>query len=211
MARPNQSERTKRRIVEAAVGLIDSEGLEALSTRRLASELGIRGPTLYHYFADKEALLAAVREHLAVEIWAAVDSRIEKVPAGDWQQLLRGYVTGAVGAMSRHPNAVSLMALNPVSNRHTLESYDKILGRLTDSGWGLTTAWRVFLAAENLVLSAALEVGAPDFSPEPDRTEGLPHIGELVKQIAGKPRLDEGFAIGLDALIVGLEVVHNSE
>jgi hypothetical protein len=79
-----------------------------------------------------------------------------------------------------------------------------MLGRLTAAGWPLTSAWQAFLAAENLLLSAALEAGAPDFTPGPDETADFPLVRELAARVSGEPRLDEGLDVGLDALLAGL-------
>jgi AcrR family transcriptional regulator len=60
VARPNKSILTKEKVVDAAIAIIGDGGLEAFSMPKLAASLGVRAPSLYHYFADKEALLAAV-------------------------------------------------------------------------------------------------------------------------------------------------------
>ena len=204
MARPNKSSETREQIVGAALALLDAEGVDALSTRRLARELGIRGPTLYHYFASKDALVDAVAQRIVDEIWAGVQERLDAVEPGDWAGTLRGYVDGALAVMGRHPNAVGMLALRPVSNRRTLGGYETMLGRLTDCGWSLGFAWQVFLAAENLMLAAALEAGAPLFAPAPDALEGLPLIQALREEIQADPSLDAGYGVGLDALIDGI-------
>ncbi|UMG93091.1 TetR family transcriptional regulator [Nocardioides sp. TF02-7] len=51
-------------VVDRAIGLLDRTGLEALSMRRLAAELGVQPAALYHHFADKSALLAAVADEI---------------------------------------------------------------------------------------------------------------------------------------------------
>lgn len=207
MARPNKSDAARERIVTAALALIDAEGMEALSMRRLARELGIRGPTLYHYFADKSALLDGVRERLADEMWTNVDARLADVPAGDWRGVLRGYVEGALAALAQHPNAVGFLALHPVTRHRTFEGYEAILRRLTGCGWSLGFAWQAFLAAENLMLSAALEAGAPVFQPPREELDDLPLLRALVEETARDPSLDDASALGLDALIAGLAAV----
>ena len=204
VARPNLSEQTRAAITLAALRLIDAEGMDALSTRRLAGDLGIRGPSLYHYFESKDALLRGVRELLSAELWGGVERRLADVDPGDWEGVLRGYVEGALGAMAEHPNAVAFMALTPISNRRTLTGYESILERLTAAGWPLGFAWRVFLAAENLMLSAALEAGAPGFAPPPDEVAGLPLLRAVVAETAADPTLDEGFTVGLDAFLAGV-------
>lgn len=204
MPRPNKSTETREQIVSAAVALLDSEGAEALSTRRIARELGIQGPTLYHYFASKDTLVDAVAQRIVDEIWAGVDEQLATVEPGDWEGVLRGYVRGALAALGRHPNVVGLLALRPVSSRRTLDGYETMLGRLTGCGWSLAFAWQVFLAAENLMLAAALEAGAPDFAPAPDVLDGLPLLQSLSAELAADPSLDAGFGVGLDALIDGI-------
>jgi len=62
MARPRQALLTRERIITAAATIIDAEGLEAVSTRRLAAELGVQGPSLYHHFGNKEEILDAVAD-----------------------------------------------------------------------------------------------------------------------------------------------------
>jgi len=60
MARPRTPLLSRDGIVAAALALVDAEGLEALSTRRLAAELGVSGPSLYNHVATKDELIDAV-------------------------------------------------------------------------------------------------------------------------------------------------------
>ncbi len=59
-------------IVERAVGILDMYGLPDMSMRRIASELGLQPSALYHHFANKQVLLAAVADELLVRGAAAV-------------------------------------------------------------------------------------------------------------------------------------------
>jgi len=204
MARPNESERTREQIVDMAIVLIDRDGVEGLSVRRLAADLGIRGPTLYHYFANKGALLDAVRARLVAELWAEVEHRLAGVPEGDWAGVIRSYVEGALDVVGRHPRAVEFLALRPVSGRRSFTGYELMLERLTGCGWSVGFAWRVFIAAENLMLSAALEAGAPTFAPPLDELEEVPLVREVALGIRRDPGLNDGYPTGLDALIRGV-------
>lgn len=58
---------TTERIVAAAIGLLDRDGLEAFSMRRLAGELGTAPGSLYRHFENREAVLVAVHDHLIGE------------------------------------------------------------------------------------------------------------------------------------------------
>jgi AcrR family transcriptional regulator len=204
MARPNESDRAREQIVDMAIALIDRDGTEAVSIRKLASERGVRGPTLYHYFANKGALMDAVRARLVAELWAEVEGRLAGVAPGDWAGVLRGYVEGALDVVGRHPRAVEFLALRPVSGRRSFTGYELMLERLTACDWSVAFAWRVFIAAENLMLSAALEQGAPSFEPPLDELESLPLVQQVVVAIKQDPELNEGSPTGLDAFIRGV-------
>ena len=69
MARPRLPLLSRERIVERALAIIDADGLEELSTRRLARDLAVRAPSLYNHFATKEEILDAA----ANAIMAGVD------------------------------------------------------------------------------------------------------------------------------------------
>ena len=60
VARPNKSVLTPAKVVDAAIAMIGEGGLETFSMPKLASALGVRAPSLYHYFANKDALFEAV-------------------------------------------------------------------------------------------------------------------------------------------------------
>src|SRR3982751_2442142 len=100
MARPRQSLLTRQRIVEVAAGLVDAEGLEAVSVRRLATELGVAGPSLYHHFATKAEILDAVAD----AVIAQVDTSAFAVT--DWAKALRLWAQSYHAVLSAHPNIV---------------------------------------------------------------------------------------------------------
>ncbi len=68
MARPRKPLLSRDRIVGTAGALVDAEGLAALSTRRLAAELGVSGPSLYNHFRTKDEILDAVADAVSAKI-----------------------------------------------------------------------------------------------------------------------------------------------
>lgn len=94
---------SKAAVVRCGLALADAEGLEAVTVRRLASELGVTPMALYWHFRNKEELLAG----LAESVWAEIDVDVE--PAARWQDQLRVLVTSLVGVLRAHPSASALL------------------------------------------------------------------------------------------------------
>ncbi|MGH2850334.1 MAG: TetR family transcriptional regulator, partial [Solirubrobacteraceae bacterium] len=82
-------------IVAAALALLDREGADALTMRRLGAELGVEAMSLYRHIADRAALLEALAEHLA--------SEIERHGEEDWGDALRTFAGELRALARRHP------------------------------------------------------------------------------------------------------------
>ena len=65
MARPSNPLISRSAAVTASIEIIDSEGLDAFSLPRLAKHLGVRAPSLYHHFSDKNEILTEVARYIA--------------------------------------------------------------------------------------------------------------------------------------------------
>ncbi len=98
MGRPRKPLISRRRTLQAALNIIDEEGLGALSIRRLGHELNVQGISLYHHFTNKDAILTGVCE-LALEKVATPD-RTEV----DWREWLLGNAIELRRALLAHPN-----------------------------------------------------------------------------------------------------------
>ena len=84
-------------IVETALRIADDEGVDAVSMRRIASELRVGTMSLYHHVADKEELLELVGDAVSAEL--LVPGEI----LGDWREALRGIAHNTRDAFMRHP------------------------------------------------------------------------------------------------------------
>src|SRR5687767_12177394 len=89
-------------IVHAALRLIDAHGAEALTMRKLASELGIGAMSLYTYFPDKDTLLDAVVQAVLGEIETPTDDTV------GWQQRVTAHLASFRTVARRHPHVVGL-------------------------------------------------------------------------------------------------------
>src|SRR3954462_1389491 len=72
-------------VVQTALALLDEVGLEGLSLRRLARELGVQAPALYRHFAHKEDLLRAMADEMFAAEMAVLD---RPAPGMDWAEWL---------------------------------------------------------------------------------------------------------------------------
>jgi len=119
MARPSKPLISKDASARAALEIIDAEGLEALSLERLAKELGVRAPSLYHHFADKAEILARVARLVALEV------PVPPEPSTDnWQEWMVEMCVGFRRAIMAHPNAAPLL-LRYYPRQFMLSSYER--------------------------------------------------------------------------------------
>src|SRR3954447_6499826 len=95
---------TSERIRDEALRLIDAEGLESFSTRRLGAALGCEAMAIYWYYPSKDALLDAVVEALIARL------PIEPSNTGDWIDALRKLAHAYRRLAHQHPHAFPLLA-----------------------------------------------------------------------------------------------------
>lgn len=109
MGRPKKPLFNRRKTLEAALRIIDEEGLDALSIRRLGEELNVSGFSLYHHFEDKDAILIGACE-------LALDGiRAPKTPHKDWREWLTDTAVEYWRALRAHPNLIPIL-----TRRHPL-------------------------------------------------------------------------------------------
>jgi AcrR family transcriptional regulator len=107
---PSELTPRAREIVAAARGILEEEGAEALSMRRIAERLGIRAPSLYKHVPDKQALEAAIISAGFEEQAAAFEKVLEQSPDDPLGALATAYREFA----RRHPHLYRLMTDRPL-------------------------------------------------------------------------------------------------
>src|SRR3954470_7239051 len=199
MARPRQTLLTRQRIVEAASALVDAEGLDALSMRRLATELGVQGPSLYNHFATKAEIVDAVAD--------AVIAEVDVSPFGThhWPEALRLWAKSYHAVLTAHPNIVPVLAHGPGRRPASLAMAEAVYGALIEAGWTAARATHIGALMRYLVTGAALGSFALGFDIDPSLYERYPHLHRAHRLAAHHVAVDEGaFALGVDLLINGL-------
>ncbi|MGY1710059.1 TetR/AcrR family transcriptional regulator [Geodermatophilus sp. SYSU D00758] len=211
---------TRAAVLRAAVGLADRDGLEALTMRRLAQELGVEAMSLYHHVANKEAVLDGVAEVVVGEVVAAAAGTGPPAEE-DWRGAVRARVLAARGVLLRHPWAPRVLATRTTMGAEVVAWYDGLLGVLRAGGFSYDLAHHALHALGSRALSFTQELFVPE-DPAAGGAEAtalvaaladrFPHVAGMVAEVAHGTEGALGwcddqaeFEFGLDVLLDGLE------
>ncbi|MEU7858290.1 TetR/AcrR family transcriptional regulator C-terminal domain-containing protein [Nonomuraea sp. NPDC049141] len=126
-------------IVKTALQIADDIGLEELTIRRIAAELGVGAMTLYSYVRNKDEIFDAMADHVLGGI------RIPEADPTDAAAVLRAAATGFLDMMRRHPSIVQLMTSRVTISSHSMEGgMEGILVRFLEAGLTPETAVRCY-------------------------------------------------------------------
>jgi AcrR family transcriptional regulator len=176
-------------IVDAALQLLDDEGLNALTMRRLGGELGVEGMALYRHFPNKAALLDAVAAHL-LDLVDLPDP--ETVP---WRQGLHEVAQSYRAAALAHPIAFRLFATRHAFDARLFDIGQCLLRLLERGGIGGSAGVRTYHSLMGLVHGAtmielSLGDGPPEFTgPTPTAATHplvVANLDELMACISGE-------------------------
>jgi AcrR family transcriptional regulator len=206
MARPARPVLNRQRIIEAAIAIIDREGLDALSTRRLARELKVQAPSLYNYFSTKEEILDAAGDAIIAQVDLSMFGR------DPWPQALRTWAHAYRAAFAAHPNIVPFLVRGPGRRPAALRLADAVYGALLDAGFPPGLATRIGAPMRFFVAGSALGSFALGFPDDPSLYDGqYPHLVDAYRLREHRSRVDDGaFELGLDMLIRGFEALYET-
>uniref|UniRef100_A0AAU2JJU3 TetR/AcrR family transcriptional regulator n=1 Tax=Streptomyces sp. NBC_00049 TaxID=2903617 RepID=A0AAU2JJU3_9ACTN len=225
MARPRKPLLSRARIVEAAGALVDAEGLEAVSTRRLAAALGVSGPSLYNHFRTKGEILDAVADAVSARVdlsmfdfAAGAEARAGSgagadVGGPDWRGALRDWAHSYRDALSDHPNIVPVLARGPGRRPAGLRVADAVFGAMTAAGWPPAQATRIGALMRYFILGSAVSSFARGFVDDASAYDpaDYPHLGQAHLLAERQREVDEGaFETGLTALLDGLALQYEA-
>ena len=208
-------------IVDAALGLADSEGLAAVTMRAVAGRLGIGTMTLYSYVADKDELLELMVDEVSREMLVP-----EPLPA-HWRDALRAIALRTRDAAARHPWMFHAAPRRARRRINTMRHIEQSLAAVAPLEVDDATAIAILMAIDDYTIGhamrshlrqklirevrAAAARGEASPSIDPAVSDAL-HSGELpllAKSFAGRPRRvapPEGdFERGLEWLLDGIE------
>lgn len=198
MPRPSVPLLSRETIVARALAIVDELGASGLSVRRLAADLGVSGPSLYHHFGSKDEILDAIIEFIYQQI------HLETGGGTDWEGVLASYAYQLRALLITHPHVVEFLALHPVNKDPGLRIYDHLTAQLLACGWDVKLAGKVLMAVENLVFGAALMANAPPVGLTREQQADYPALTRLISGSPSEPKAD-GFDLGFKALIAGFK------
>lgn len=123
-------------VLNGAITLLDEAGLDAFSTRKLATELGVRVGALYWHYPSRQALLDAVAEQIIGEAYAV------PVPDGDgdWSRRAGAMIHALRDAMLAHADGARIIVEMGTPGPNALAYIERLRGLLAESGMAPSTA-----------------------------------------------------------------------
>ena len=209
MMSPRPQRVSRDDVLVAARDLLDAEGLDALTMRRLGAALGADPMTAYRHFAGKTELASA----LADEFWISL-TLPDVDGVGDWKGYAARLMRGIRSALADHPGIIPIVATHPIDSPAALTVADEAIGRLLDSGAPINPSLGdlvnvlVMLTVASALGEYSEPVGSdagasqPNVSDESEALAALPHLGKIVAS-GWAPSPERQFESGLAAVLDG--------
>jgi AcrR family transcriptional regulator len=214
---------SKERVLRAAVELADRGGLESLSMRKLADELGVGAMSLYHYVPNKEELLDGMVDIVFDEIELPTTD-------ADWKTALRRRAISTREALNRHRWAVGLMESRMTPGPASFRLHNAVLGTLREAGFSIELTIQAYSVQDAYIYGFALQEKSVPFETAEESAavaeeqvrqfaeraeeqqlaalaEEFPYLAEVVAGHVAQVGYDfgEAFEYGLDLILDALE------
>ena len=201
-------------MLQAALALAARDGIESLTMRKLADELGVGAMSLYYHVPNKEQLL----DGMVDIVFSEIDPPSTDV---DWKTAMRSRALSTRNALRRHPWAIGLMEGRTSHGPANLRLHDAVLGCLRAAGFSLEMTVHAYSVQDAYIYGFALQEQdmssetADDFAAEAQRQmreyeamlADFPHLVEVVGGYVAKAGYDYDaeFLFGLDLILDGLD------
>ena len=138
------------RVLGAAVALAARDGIESLTMRKLADDLGVGAMSLYHHVPNKDELLDGMVDIVFSEI---------ELPSTDveWKTAMRQRAISTREVLNRHPWAVGLMESRATPGPASLRLHDAVLGCLREGGFSIEMAIQAYSVQDAYIYGFALQ------------------------------------------------------
>jgi AcrR family transcriptional regulator len=212
---------SRERVLRAAVNVADEGGIESLTMRRLAEELGAEAMSLYYHVADKDAVLDGIVDVVAREINEVVDQIDVPSVGAAWKNAVRQRILSAREVLLRHRWAPGVFETRTNTSPAVVQYFDALLGLMRDGGFSYDLAHHALHALGSRALGFTQELFDPgDEAGDEEATamlesmaDQLPHLVGMIREVAhDDPDSTLGwcddqteFEFGLDLILDGLD------
>jgi AcrR family transcriptional regulator len=208
-------------VLHAAIKIADQSGIESLTMRHLADELGAEAMSLYYHVASKEDLLDGIADAVVAEINDAV-GRIDAPSAGaNWKTAVRQRILSAREVLLRHRWAPRVLETRTNTSLAVLLYYDGLLKLMRDGGFSYDLIHHALHALGSRALGFTQELFDPNGGASDEQTGAelkrmagqIPHLVAMFMEVAhDDPDSTLGwcddqteFEFGLDIVLDGLD------
>lgn len=202
---------SRERVVVAALQVMDAEGLDAVTMRRVGRELGVEAMSLYNHVRDKEDLLDGIRDHVHSQF-------LDPGNDGPWEERARQAARSWRQALRAHPGMMALIseAKGPVVSPGSIRPTEVALRLLRETGLPEDDVVKAYCCFGGYIVGFVMfEVAmmrtaeSPAGSPDPERLVARLPADEFPCFLSSLPYLmqgdiDQRFEYGLDLMISGL-------
>jgi AcrR family transcriptional regulator len=212
---------SRERVLRAAVNVADEGGIESLTMRRLAEELGAEAMSLYYHVADKDAVLDGMVDVVAREINEVVDQIDVPSVGAAWKNAVRQRILSAREVLLRHRWAPGVFETRTNTTPAVVQYFDALLGLMRDGGFSYDLGHHALHALGSRALGFTQELFDPgDEAGDEEATamlesmaNQLPHLVGMMMEVAhDDPDSTLGwcddqteFEFGLDLILDGLD------
>ncbi|GAA1398786.1 TetR/AcrR family transcriptional regulator [Luteococcus peritonei] len=206
---PRPASTSSAEVVRHAMSLLEEQGPEAFSMRKLGAAMGIDPMTVYHHVPNKAALFDLVVD----ELWSGMHPQAD----GGWSEQVSSLAHELRRVLLEHPRLVVLVATRPIVTPRLMGLADELVGRLDEQGLPSAQAMQLLDCVVAFTVGKVQgelrqPVGGDDLSPEQAlaaMAEQAPHLARAASEGYGwQP--DEEFTTGLGALLAGWPVSSGS-
>ena len=212
MATTRRKPLSRERILDTALALVDEDGIETLSMRRLGQALGYEAMSLYNHVANKDDLLNGILDLVLAEM--------EPPEPGGGLPAIRASALSAHEALKRHPWAATML-MSPAGIRPARIAYmEGLLASLRGTGLSAETTYHAYHVIDAHIIGFSLWQSTHDFTlPEevtadlrgfldrilPEDTYPDLHAHGMQHLEPGPLENTSAFEYGLDLLLASLE------
>lgn len=200
-----RSRLSRERILDAALSLVDAQGLDSLTMRELGRLLDVEAMSLYRYFPNKAALLEALGERIIAEI------ELPSTHDADWEELVTAGLRSFWHTLRAHPNAAPLLTITPTISPPAMAAAELLLEVLGRAGIPPAEAHGAFRVLQAFTVGTAVMAAArPSVEEVRIRTAAIgdlerrfPLLGEALPAVT-RATADDDFELGLALLLASL-------